>query len=109
MPKKESNKIWRRKENEEIHQLGICTQKSVLIIQESLESANMLNRKLIVQEQELEVPEITIDEVVQSSQISKRRLLEEAPREICEKDSTISKELLAEMSDEDFGRFQIYL
>ena len=109
MPKKESNKIWRRKENEEIHQLGICTQKSVLIIQESLESVNMLNRKLIFQEQELEVPEITIDEVVQSSQISKRRLLEEAPREICEKDSTISKELPAEMSDEDFGRFQICL
>ena len=109
MAKKESNKIRKRKENEEIHQSALCTQKSVLIMQEILEYPKMLNRKLIVQEQELEVPEITIDEVVQSSQISKRRLLEEAPREICENGSTISKELPVEMSDEDFGRFQICL
>ena len=92
-----------------MNQSSLFTQKSVLIIQESLESPNMLNIKLIFQEQEPEEMEITIHEVFQSGQIYKRILLEESPREICEKDSTISKELPAEMSDEDFGRFQICL
>ena len=109
MSKKESNKKCKRKENEEMHQSGLCTQKSVLIMQESLESPKMLNQKLRFQEQEPEEPDITIREVVQSGQISKGRLFKEAPREICEKDSTISKELPANMSNEYFGIFQIFL